>query len=67
MAAAFIDVMGTVSNAKGEIVDNLGTSGCFTSQEMQNLFTQYSSGAITVLIEVQSNGTIKTTTVPQVN
>ena len=66
-AAAFIDVMGTVSNAKGEIVDNLGTSGCFTSQEMQNLFTQYSSGAITVLIEVQSNGTIKTTTVPQVN
>lgn len=66
-AAAFIDMMGTVNNAKGQVIEKLGTSGCFTSQELQDLFTNYGSGAITVLAEIQGDGTITVTTVPDID
>lgn len=66
-AAAYIDVMGTVNNAKSQIVSGLGTSGCFTTQELQELFSNYGEGSVTVLAERQADGTMKVTSVPQVN
>ena len=64
-AAAFLDVMGAVDSAKGQVVDSLGTEGCFTSEKLSSLVSNYSSGNIVVMAQVQ-NGKVEITTVPSV-
>ena len=66
-AAAFIDVMGTVSNVKGQIVDRLGTTGCFTSAELREMFTYYADGNIIIKADIKTDGTMEITVVPRVN
>ena len=66
-ASAFVDVMGTVSSSKDQVVDKLGTDGCFTSQELQDVFTGYGEGAITIIAKVQEDGTLKFTTLPELD
>ncbi len=56
-AAAFVDVMGTVSNSKNQIVDNLGTDDCFSSDELKKLYNAYSAGGVIIIAEVQEDGT----------
>lgn len=65
-AEAFLNVMGTVTSAKGQIVGNLGQSGCFTSQKLQDLFTYYGSGSVAILADIQQDGTMVITVIPQV-
>ena len=65
-ADAFLNIMGTVTSAKGQIVGNLGQAGCFTSQKLQELFAYYGSGSIAILADIQQNGTLVITVIPQV-
>jgi len=53
-AVAYIDVMGAVTAAKSQVQGNLGTSGCFSSAEIQKIFTSFADGAVMVMIH--SNG-----------
>ena len=65
-ADAFLNVMSTVTSAKGQIVGNLGESGCFTSQKLQDLFASYGDGGIAILADIQQDGTMVITVIPQV-
>lgn len=62
-ANAFMEVMGTVSNAKGLIVDNLGTANCFDNDEIQGLVANYAAGNIVVMAAVK-NGTLELAMIP---
>lgn len=66
-AAAFVNVMSTVNNQKDQVVDNLGTAGCFTTQELQDIFENYGAGCVTIMAELQEDGTLKITTVPEID
>ena len=66
-AAAFVNVMSTVSSQKDQVVDNLGTAGCFTTQELQDIFENYGAGCVTIIAELQEDGTLKITTVPEID
>ena len=58
-AGAFIDVMGAVNNSKNQIAGSLGTSGCFTSEDLNMLFSQYGNGSIMVFVETGANGVMR--------
>ena len=66
-AAAFVNVMSTVNNSKNQLVDNLGTSGCFTTQELQDMFVSYGEGCIIITAELQDDGTLKFITSPELD
>ena len=58
-AAAFLDVMNTVNNAKNQIQPNLGKNNCFSTGNIQKLFTAYGEGSVIIMAEIQEDGTIE--------
>jgi prepilin-type N-terminal cleavage/methylation domain-containing protein len=64
-AKAYIDLMGTAINAKGQVQNNLGQSGCFTSATLGDLFEAYGEGKVIILSEINADGTVSVYPMPE--
>ena len=64
-AAAFVDAMTTANNAKDQVTGRLGITNCFDSEDLKTIFINYSNGSVTVILDIQPDGTPKPMAIPE--